>query len=175
MPFFAERAWLYGLTACVPILGNLLLQTPARGQESSWTKPIAAGERFLTGRYNPSLHLLPEYQGARAYWLCHDNYLAAKPLDSVQPQMTAEIRGAMKRFGGLYSGKIEILFGEATKAFPFRAYELITVTNVSGNLIRTERVTSKPLKGWETYSDLLFMAAIGQAKTGPSEAHRHFD
>jgi len=177
MPSLASRAWLCCLiaTACVSISGTTIAQTPVAGGEKSWAKEIAAGERFLTELYNPLLHLLPEYEGATVYWLYHDNYLAAKLLDAAQPEMAKQIRSAMKRFGGVYSGKIEILFGEATNAFPFRAYELITVTNVSGNVIRTERVTAHPLKGWEAYSDLLFMGAMVQATASPVEARRHFN
>ena len=47
----------------------------------------AKGRKFLSGLFDPALGLLPEYRGAKVYWLYHDNYLAAKVLDRTEPEL----------------------------------------------------------------------------------------
>ena len=136
---------------------------------------ISSGERFLAELFDPGLDLLPEYAGAKVYWLYHDNYLAAKLLKPSHPALAKRIETAMHSFGVSHSGKIEILFNQATNAFPFRNYELLDVTNIAGKLIRTERVTEKVLKGWDAYADLLFMGAIAKSTSAPEEAKRYFE
>ena len=142
--------------------------------ESFFSSEIASGQRFLTNLFDPDLDLLPEYRGAKVYWLYHDNYLAAKMLKFSRPDLATRIENAMHRFGVSASGKIEILFHEAHNAFPFHTYELLDVTNIAGKIIRAEHVTAKPLKGWETYADLLLMAAIAKEKAAPDEANAYF-
>ncbi len=143
--------------------------------ERPFSPEIASGERFLTNLFNPGLDLLPEYHGARVYWLYHDNYLAAKLLKSSHPDLASRIETAIHRFGVSRSGKIELLFGEATNAFPFRTYQLLDVTNIAGKVIRTERVTTNLLKGWDAYADLLLMAAIAKARNSHDQAKGYFD
>src|SRR5947207_1080275 len=123
--------------------------------EAFSSREISAGESFLTNLFDPTLDLLPAYHGAKVYWLYHDNYLAAKILKSSRPDLATRIETAIRGFGVSRSGKIEILFNEATNGFPFRTYELLNVTNIAGKIIRTERVTDKPLKEWDAYADLL--------------------
>jgi hypothetical protein len=136
---------------------------------------IARGEMFLTNLFDAELGLLPEYRGAKVYWLFHDNYLAAKLLDAPRPDLSARIRASLVRHATTNSGKIEILFGEAEQPLPFRAYVLTNVANISGKTIRTERVTDRVTKDWEDYADLLLLAAIAQSKTNFVEARRCFD
>lgn len=118
--------------------------------------------QFLADLLDPELNLLPEYRGAKVYWLFHDNYLAAKVLDSSHPEIAAKLRAAMKAHGVERSGKIEIVFNEAPDALPFRHYELTDVAHVGDKVIRTERVKEGLLKGWEVYADLRFLAALAR-------------
>ena len=141
---------------------------------NAFAQEISAGERFLADLFDPTLDLLPEYSGAKVYWLFHDNYLAAKLLQSTRPDLSARIKTGIRRFGVSRSGKIEILFNEVPNALPFRGYQLLTVTNIAGKIIRTERVTTNILKGWEQYADLLLLSAIAKAKAAPSEAEHDF-
>ncbi len=165
---FAVGAMLW-LCLLVPALPAL-----QAADKLSFVREISAGERFLADLFDPGLDLLPEYAGAKVYWLYHDNYLAAKLLKPSHPALARRIETAMHNFGVSHSGKIEILFDEAPKAFPFRHYELLDVTNIASKLIRTERVTDKVLQGWDAYADLLLMAAIAKSRTAPQEAKRYF-
>jgi hypothetical protein len=135
---------------------------------------IEAGERFLTNLFDASLDLLPEYKGAKVYWLFHDNYLAAKILGQRHPAVAKRIQASMQRFGVTHSGKIEIVFDPPPNALPFRNYQLVTVTNLAGKQIRTERVTDKVLSGWKEYADLLLLAAIAQSGTNAAAGRQCF-
>jgi len=166
------------LERCARLLWFCFLLTShcdLQAAEASFYRELTSGRRFLTNLFDRTLDLLPEYRGAKVYWLYHDNYLAAKVLKSSRPDLAARIEKAMQRFGVSHSGKIEILFDEAPNGFPFHAYELLEVTNVAGKIIRTERVTGKPLKGWDAYADLLLMAAMVKSKTAPEEAKNYFE
>jgi hypothetical protein len=131
------------------------------------------GRRFLEGLFDPTLELLPEYRGAKVYWLFHDNYLASKVLADSNADLANKIRGSIRRFGIDHSGKIEILFDEAKRPLPFRQYELTDVRRIGEKVVKSEVVKDAALQGWEDYADLLFMAAIAQ--TDRDEARRHFD
>jgi len=152
----------------------ILHPTIAWSADHGFAAEIRKGEEFLAKLFEPGLDLLPEYKGAKVYWLYHDNYLAAKLLEPSHPDLARRIHSSIHRFGVEQSGKIELLFGEAKKPVPFRTYQLLEVTNVSGKIIKTERVTNNLLKGWEAYSDLLLMAAIAQAKSEPREARTNY-
>jgi hypothetical protein len=160
------------------LAGCFLLAAAVAGQEAdatvSMSQQMSSGEHFLSGLFDRQLELLPEYDGAKIYWLYHDNYLAAKLLKEADPELSRRIAAAMRGFGVSHSGKIELLFDEAPKAFPFRMYELVDVTNLFGKRIRTERVTEKLLEKWDAYADLLLMAAIAKAKTEPEQARDYF-
>ncbi len=146
-----------------------------KGPAAGLDRQIAAGRSFLTNLFDPALDLLPEYQGARVYWLYHDNYLAAKVLESPRPDLARRIHAAIARHGVTRSGKIEILFGDPRGRLPFRNFILTNVVEVSGRTIRTEITGNQPLTGWEAYADLLLLASIAQAQSAPAEARRHFD
>ena len=175
MGFVLIRAQCVGWLAGAALGFCLTPVAYAEPTTSPWAAQMAAGERFLAELYDPALDLLPEYHGARVYWLYHDNYLAAKLLDQSRPDMARHIRASMHQFGGFYSGKVEILFGEATNGFPFHTYQLLDVTNISGKIIRTERVTSHLLKGWDAYGDLLLMAALARSHEDTVEARSYLD
>ncbi len=117
---------------------------------------------FLVDLLDSDLGLLPEYRGAKVYWLFHDNYLAAKVLAVSHPQTAQTIVAAMKREGIHKSGKIELLFGEAEKPLPFRQYQLLEVRRATNKVIRTEVATERVLTGWEEYADLLLLACIAE-------------
>ena len=138
-------------------------------------RSIQRGESFLTNLFDARLDLLPEYRGSRTCWLFHDNYLAAHLLADTRPDLSRRIHSALARFGVTNSGKIEILFGEATRPLPFKTYLLTNVAVLDGTTIRTEVVTTNVLKGWEQYADLLLLASIAQAAAAPAEARRRFD
>jgi hypothetical protein len=131
------------------------------------------GRTFLAGLLDSELGLLPEYRGAKVYWLFHDNYLAAKVLEVSHPGTAQTIRLAIEREGIRRSGKIEILFGEAEKPLPFRQYQLIDVRRTANKVVRTEVVTATKLEGWEQYADLLLFACI--AETNKLAARQHWE
>jgi hypothetical protein len=118
--------------------------------------------------------LLPEYRGARVYWLYHDNYLAAKVLAGSHPELSAKIRKAIRAAGVTESGKIEIRFGEARRPLPFRRYRLDQVRTVGDKVLKTEVVTDQEFRGWQEYADLLLLAAIACAGDDPAQARRHW-
>jgi hypothetical protein len=131
------------------------------------------GRTFLAGLLDSEFGLLPEYRGAKVYWLFHDNYLAAKVLKASHPVAAQTIRSALEREGIHRSGKIEILFGEAEKPLPFRQYQLTEVRRTANKVIRTEVVTDTALEGWDQYADLLLLACI--AETNQPAARQYWD
>jgi hypothetical protein len=131
------------------------------------------GRAFLAGLFDSELGLLPEYRGAKVYWLFHDNYLAAKVLQISHPQIAQTIRSAIEREGIHRSGKIEILFGEAEQPLPFRHYQLTEVRHAGDKVVRTEVVTDTVLEGWDQYADLLLLACI--AETNQPAARQYWD
>ncbi len=140
--------------------------------------PIRAeerGRRWLAGLFDPAVDLLPEFPGSKVYWLYHDNYLAAKVLERTNPDLAVKIRAAIKGMGVTASGKIEILFGEASKPLPFRHYRLNEVRRIGDKIIRTEVVGEKIHEDWERYSDLLFLAAIAEADRDRPKAMGYFE
>jgi hypothetical protein len=167
----SRRTLLRAAGACFVLdqLGRgVLADAPADGK---LTDAADRGRRFLEGLVDPALDLLPEYRGAKVYWLFHDNYLAAKLLAHGNPRLAERITAAMRGFGIDHSGKIEILFGEAKQPLPLRQYELLEVRRVGEKIIRTEVVRDAVLKDWQAYADLLFLAAI--AETSKEKAQQH--
>ncbi len=134
---------------------------PAResSHDQVWTA-ISAGRSFLSGLRDAELGLLPEFAGHPVFWLFHDNYLAAKVLDSTQPDEAAAIRQTITRHGVTKSGKIELLFGEAE--LPLHRYELRDVATVGKKVIRSEFTMEALTGGVEHYADLLFFTAIAE-------------
>ena len=137
------------------------------------TAAVARGREFLVRLFNPQLDLLPEYEGAKVFWLYHDNYLAAKILRPTHPELAERISAAIRAYGVTESGKIEIVFGEARRTPPFHRYELRDVAKSGGALIRTEVTLPEETKDWREYADLLLLAAL--AEHDPAEARRDFD
>lgn len=117
---------------------------------------------FLVDLMDDELGLLPEYRGAKVYWIFHDNYLAAKVLSKSHPMTAQQIRAATKREGVEYSGKIELLFGELKQPLPFRQFQLKDVRRVDDKVIRTEVVLSDPVVGWQSYADFLLIASLAE-------------
>ena len=101
------------------------------------------GRQFLVDLFDPGINLLPEFRGSKTYWLYHDNYLAAKVLQRSHPQIAEKIEQTIKGFGITESGKIEIIFGEATRPLPFRYFQLRDVKQIGDKVIKTEAVTDK--------------------------------
>ena len=135
---------------------------------------MAHGQAFLINLFDPELDLLPEFHGSKTYWLFHDNYLAARTLAKMNPELSQRILASLVKFGTTNSGKIEIVFNEARQPLPFRTYQLTNVARLAGKIVRTEAVTTNLLKGWEQYADLLLLASIAQAASAPREAERSF-
>ena len=151
---------------------------PGGGRRAPPNSPegaAAKGRRFLGGLLDPELDLLPEYRGAKVYWLYHDNYLAAKALARTDPALAKKVTAAIRSHGVGESGKIEILFGEARKPLPFRQYRLVEVKRAGDKVIKAEVAGEEVFQGWEEYADLLFLAAIASADTDADEARRHFE
>src|SRR6476660_6530184 len=82
-----------------------LHQTVAWSANHEFAAEIRKGEEFLAKLFEPGLDLLPEYKGAKVYWLYHDNYLAAKILGQRHPAVAKRIQASMQRFGVTHSGK----------------------------------------------------------------------
>lgn len=137
------------------------------------SEAIQNGEKFLVDLLDPKLNLLPEYRGAKVYWIFHDNYLACKVLATSHPEVSKAIATAMAREGVRKSGKIEILFGEVEQPLPFRKFRFQDLRKTDGKLIRTEVVTDQVLDGWQDYADLLLLACIAE-KSQPA-ARQHWD
>src|SRR5437899_386578 len=123
---------------------------------------VHKGEYFLVNILNPGLGLLPEYPGAKVYWLFHDNYLASKILTVSRPQISQRIMTSIHREGVGKEGKLELIFGEAEKPLPFHEYRLIDVRRDGDKTIRTEVLTDRVLDGWASYADLLLLASIAE-------------
>jgi len=73
---------------------------------------VQKGENFLVNILDPDLGLLPEYPGAKVYWLFHDNYLASKILTVSRSQISQKIMSSIHREGVGKEGKLELIFGE---------------------------------------------------------------
>jgi hypothetical protein len=129
------------------------------------------GRTWLAGMEIPGLHLLPEYEGAKVIWLYHDNWLAARVLAESHPDLSRRILAAITARGVTRSGKIEMIFREAT--IPFHRYELRDVKQEAGYTLRSEFTLPELTSGWEEYADLLLIASI--AETDATQARRHFD
>jgi hypothetical protein len=153
------------MAACI-----FALETTAAPETSDATR---RGRTFLVDLLDSDLGLLPEYRGAKVYWLFHDNYLAAKVLAVSHPRIAQGIMKTIHREGVYKSGKIELLFGESEKPLPFREFQLMDVRLVGRKIIRTEKVTDRVLDGWEEYADLLLLACI--AETNAPVARQHWD
>ena len=132
------------------------------GWSASSSEAAEHGRTFLVSLLDTNLDLLPEYRGARVYWVFHDNYLASKVLATCHPEISKAIVAAMAREGVRQSGKIELLFGEADSPLPFREFQLKEVRRVDGKFIRTEVATDRLLEGWQEYADLLLLACIAE-------------
>lgn len=136
--------------------------------------PAGRGREFLARLFDPEMRLLPEFRGAKVYWLSHDNCLAARVLEKSHPEISKAIGEAIRRERpGRTDGKTELLFEKSPYVLPFNEYELIDVRKAGDKVIRTEIKTSRPLKGWEKYADLLFLASMAQDK--PADARRLWD
>jgi hypothetical protein len=135
------------------------------------TEAAQKGRTFLAGLLDADLGLLPEYRGANVYWLFHDNYLAAKVLNSSHPKIAQTIRSSMTREQVQKSGKIEILFGESERPLPFRRYQLVDVRRITNKVIRTEIVTGDSFAGWREYADLLLLACLAETNRVAARAH----
>jgi hypothetical protein len=135
---------------------------------------LERGREFLVKLLDPALDLLPEYAGAKVYWLWHDNGFAAKMLSASNPEISRRIKAAIDReHVDRTDNKVELLFGESPNILPFRHYELKYVRRVGEKLIRTEIATDREMTGWSSYADLLLLASL--AEKDPAAARRHWD
>jgi hypothetical protein len=96
-------------------------------------------------------------------------------LDRTEPGLAKQIRDSIRGLGVSGSGKIEILFGEATRPLPFRHHRLVEVKRVGEKVIKTEVAGGEIHADWREYTDLLFLAAIAETGKDPDEAVTHFD
>ena len=162
---------------------NTALETPPEmdlpdmgvDEPGRFTTTAARGRQFLVGLFDPTLDLMPEYQGANVYWLYHDNYLAAKALENSRPDIAAKINAVIASYGVTGSGKIEIVFNEADHPLPFRHPELIEVKQMGEQVVKTEVLTERELQGWEEYADLLLLASIALSETDDAAAKQRFN
>jgi hypothetical protein len=130
------------------------------------------GREFLAKLFDPDLGLLPEYRGARVYWLSHDNYLAARVLKESHPDISRSIIAAIEKEGLKQSdGKTELVIGEQARVLPFCHYSLTDVRKVGEKVIRTEMATEQVMNGWEQYVDLLCLASIAEGRNPAGQRH----
>jgi len=143
---------------------------------SSPSDAAGKGRAFLASLFDPELNLLPEYRGAKVYWLYHDNYLAAKVLNASRPKIAARITAGIHQSAPYGSGRMGLIFGEADNAWPFRESQLIDVRQAGGKTIRTEIEPGRILEGWEGYADLLLLACIVEEHRGEQlSARKHWE
>jgi hypothetical protein len=64
----------------------------ATGAEAQLKAAASRGRQFLADVFDPTLGLLPEYAGAKVFWLYHDNYLAAKVLADSHADISQNIQ-----------------------------------------------------------------------------------
>jgi len=135
---------------------------------------LKRGRQFLVDLFDPIIDLLPEYQGAKVYWLWHDNGLAAKFLAPTHPGLSRRIIAAIAREHVDHTdGKVELLCGVARDILPFRHYQLVDVRRVGEKLLRTEIATDREMIGWKSYADLLLLASL--AEKNRAAARRNWD
>lgn len=160
------------LTRLLLVLCISLSHCPAAETGAENSRRTRQAREFLAGLYDPELRLLPEYPGAKVYWLYHDNYLAARALATSHPELARQIIAAMRAYGVTNSGKIEIVHGEAKSPLPLRDYLLKEVTRAGEKIIKTEVVTDRLNTGWRGYADLRLLTAL--ATTNEAEARAEF-
>jgi hypothetical protein len=146
---------------CVFLIPTLILSQFARA-ELPLAQAAANGRMFLTNLFNPQLDLLPEFEGARTFWIYHDNYLAAKALAKTHPEISVKIMAAIQRECAQQDSKAKILFDESTRPLPFRDYQLTDVRRLTNGVIRTEIITTNVIVSWTNYADLLLLACIAE-------------
>ncbi|MBX9656320.1 hypothetical protein K2Y11_22100 [bacterium] len=154
----SRRETLLAALGAIAVPGPLVYAFDSAEQQ----RIVDGGQGYLVKMFDRSMNLLPEFSGSKTYWLYHDNYLAAKILEGVDPDKAKWIRERIKSFGIDYSGKIEIVFGEAKDPLPFKQYELFDVAKVGDKIVKSERATDRPLQGWEGYGDLLALAILAE-------------
>lgn len=158
--------------ACAAFLGVAAMA--ADGPDLAKPAEVSAkGTRFLEGLFDTELGLLPEYAGAAAHWLYHDNYLAAKWLARAGNPLAPKVAAAIHQPGRTNHTKVEILFFEHPRPLPFYGHRLVDVRQVGRKIIKDEWTLPEPLKGWEEYADLCFWAAIGESRTDLERARGH--
>lgn len=149
------------------------LSAPEQAGSLSYGEPTRkaaeGGREFLVNLVHPDLNLLPEFKGHNVVWLYHDNYLAAKVLTKTHPTVAAKITAAIRKYGVTRSGKIELLFGEAS--LPLRRYELRDVAKEGAFTIRSEFTTDALNNDFANYADLLCFAAIAEEDIVIARSH----
>ncbi len=156
-------------------LASITAEAGQNRQSFDSKEAVTRGEAFLVSLFDQELGLLPEYRGSKTYWVFHDNYLAAHALADLRPDLSRQIRATLLKFGVTNSGKIEIVYNEASQPLPFRMYQLTNVAVLEGKRIRTEVVTTNVLNGWREYADLLLLAALAQAQSAQGQARQEFE
>lgn len=160
-----RRTFLSGLLASTLVAA----ESPDPRQQAA-----KRGRDFLAGLLDPELGLLPEFSGAKTYWLSHDNYLAAKVLATSHPEISRTLTASLQREGmAKTDGKTEMFFGPVQGVLPFRHFHLADVRRIGEKLIRTEVATDRPNEGWQSYADLLFLGSI--AESNPTAARQHWE
>lgn len=164
---------LHSIVLSCAIAATVLVAAP-----NGWTSPasndaVQKGQAFLASLLDTNMNLLPEFRGAKTYWLFHDNYLAAKVLATSHPQISSRIMAAIHNEGVYKSGRIQAAVGDRVEPLPFRQHELKDIRRVGGKLIRTEMMTDRPFDGWEKYADLLFLACL--TETNQPAARRYWE
>ena len=72
-----RRDFLRNTILCL-LTGQVGRYAEATGHtDNRLTVAASNGRKFLAHLFDQSLGLLPEYEGAKVYWLYHDNYLVA--------------------------------------------------------------------------------------------------
>lgn len=164
---------LHSIVLLCAIAATVLVAVPAGWAAPAPDDAVQRGHAFLASLFDTNMNLLPEFRGAKVYWLYHDNYLAAKVLAASHPEISRRIMTSIRNEKVYGSGRIQAVFGERVESLPFREHELRNIRHVGDKLIRTETMTYRPFNGWEKYADLLFLACL--TETNQPAAHRYWE
>jgi hypothetical protein len=131
---------------------------------------------YLENSCNPILHLIPETNNSKTYWMVSDNLLACYALRNYNQTMSSEINETLKAFSACYSlpldsrGTVisyrhEALIGEVlpNQFYTSQNYSLLNSTYYS---IYTEVDNGTLMTDWKDYADLLALRGISNYNQG---------
>lgn len=142
---------------------------------------------YLTNSYNTTLHLIPETNNSRTYWLVSDNLLAGYALKDHNNSVSSEIDNTLKSYAVKYnlpvdssglpiSYKHEALIGDVLPNVFRNSSEQngYSLFNGSDYLLVTEVNNFTQMNDWENYADLLALRGISLFNQGNISGSTHY-